>query len=437
MSLMSGTIPAAAEEGGRTNTTLTTTVVGSGSGSFWWKVHCEEMDEVYDEWYDYAAFLIDGVEVAKIAGDSGWRQVDYSVVGSGTHVLTWMFSRDDYDETGAEWQNYAWVDGVNWTPTPVTVTFDAGGAPTGVVPAAVTKYEGYELTLPDEGTLANGMCIFKGWSDGETTYDSGTVYVFGAADVTLTAVWELKIWTLEEAVDTTKLSFVTGGDAEWSVDRTTGWTNGVSAKSGVVTTNQASWIETTVAGSGTLTFHWNVMGGIYRNNPFAYAKVEVDGVQQALEYSTDGWKGQTVTLEGLSLHKVRWTYMRTSSREAVGDCAWLDAVEWIPSVETMGMEAWLAERHLTADARGANGRTATECYVLGLDPADAMNDLRIVSIELVDSKPHVEWEPKTNRWTGTELRAALKGAATLEGPWDDVPQGGNPAFRFFKVVVEP
>ena len=76
------------------------------------------------------------------------------------------------------------------------------------------------------------MCIFKGWSDGETTYDSGTVYVFGSADVTLTAVWELKIWTLEEAVDTTKLSFVTGGDAEWSVDRTTGWTNGVSSKSG-------------------------------------------------------------------------------------------------------------------------------------------------------------------------------------------------------------
>ena len=35
-----------------------------------------------------------------------------------------------------------------------------------------------------------------------------------------------------------------------------------------------------------------------------------------------------------------------------------------------------------------------------LDPADATNDFRIVSIEMVDGKPKLEWEPKTNHWTG-------------------------------------
>ena len=65
------------------------------------------------------------------------------------------------------------------------------------------------------------------------------------------------------------------------------------------------------------------------------------------------------------------------------------------------------------------------------------NDFRIVSIEMVGGKPKVEWEPKTNRWTGAEIQAVLKGAATLEGPWADVPAGGaGAAFRFFKVVVE-
>ncbi len=48
----------------------------------------------------------------------------------------------------------------------------------------------------------------------------------------------------------------------------------------------------------------------------------------------------------------------------------------------------------------------------------------------------VEWEPKTNRWTGAEINATLKGAATLDGPWADVQAGGDPAFRFFKVTVE-
>jgi hypothetical protein len=199
VSLRSGSIGAAAE-GGRTNTTLTATVVGAGSGSFWWKVNCEEMDDEYDEWYDYAVFTIDGVEVAKIAGDSGWRQVEYTVTGAGSHVLAWTFSRDDYDEDGATWQNCAWVDGVVWTPTPVTVTFAAGGATVGTVPETVTKYEGYELTLPGAGTLANGTYVFMGWSDGETTYASGTTYVFGSTNTTLTAVWGEKVWTLGDAV---------------------------------------------------------------------------------------------------------------------------------------------------------------------------------------------------------------------------------------------
>ena len=104
--------------------------------------------------------------------------------------------------------------------------------------------------------------------------------------------------------------------------------------------------------------------------------------------------------------------------------------------------AWLAERNLTADAWAANGRTAAECYALGLDPADATNDFRIVSIEMVDGKPKVDWEPKTNRWTGAEIRAVLRGAESLEGPWAEVPAGGGspgtarPAMQFFKVVVE-
>ena len=56
---------------------------------------------------------------------------------------------------------------------------------------------------------------------------------------------------------------------------------------------------------------------------------------------------------------------------------------------------------------------------------------------MVDGKPKVEREPKTNRWTGVEIQAVLKGAERLEGPWADVPEGdAGAAFRFFKVVVE-
>ena len=43
----------------------------------------------------------------------------------------------------------------------------------------------------------------------------------------------------------------------------------------------------------------------------------------------------------------------------------------------------------------ANGWKAWECHLTKLDFELATNDFRIVSIELVDGKPKVEWEPKT------------------------------------------
>ena len=137
-------------------------------------------------------------------------------------------------------------------------------------------------------------------------------------------------------------------------------------------------------------------------------------------------------------HALTWSYIKDSEGSEGEDCAWIGAVTWTPSASD-GLAAWLAERNLTADARVANGRTAAECYGLGLDPADPLNDLRIVSIEVAANGPKVDWEPKTNRWTGAELNAVLKGAATLDGEWKAVEgatAAEKAAMRFFKVVVE-
>ena len=62
-----------------------------------------------------------------------------------------------------------------------------------------------------------------------------------------------------------------------------------------------------------------------------------------------------------------------------------------------------------------------------------------MSIDLVDGKPKVEWEPKTNRWTGAEIQAVLKGAESLAGEWHEVDKASESdkaKDRFFKVVVE-
>ena len=457
VSLKSGAV-AAATNGGRTSTTISTKVIGEGSGSFWWKVSCEEMDEMYGEWYDYAVFAIDGVEVAKKAGEDGWSLVEYVVSGTGAHTLTWTFTRDDYDEDETVYENAMWLDGVVWTPTLLTVTFDAGGATDGDAPQAITNVASYELNVPGANTLVKNGYVFAGWTDGERIYLEGEKYVF-TADVTLTAVWNLKVWTLGEAVGgdltSSALLWTTGGDSVWGVDKTTGFTDGISAKSGAVTSGQSAWVEVELSGAGTLSFYWNVMGGIYRGIPFAYAKVELDGVEVKQEYNTDGWKEQIIEVVGGGSHKIRWTYLRTSARTAEGDCARLDGVTWTPvgdstdqttmtpepvpySYFNMNYPALLAEYggnyEAAANATAANGfNKVWECYVAGISPTNETAKFA-AKIEMKDGAPVVTWEPNLNT-NGTVRIYKVYGSETLEngGDWQ---YPTNSLHKFFKVTVE-
>ena len=342
-SLRSGALPAA-DEGRTTNTLLRTTVTGAGTLSFWWKVSCEPEDADYDEWYDFATFAVDGLDVARIAGESGWRRVECAVAGEGTHSLEWTFCRDDYDEDGTDYDNALWVDGVEWTPEP-------------------------------------------------------------------------KVWTLAEAVDAGALVFATGETGAWTVDESSGWTNGISAKSGAVANGELSWIETTVEGAGTLAFRWNVMGGIYRGNPYAYAKVEIDGENAAQTHLTDGWEGQTLEVAGEGTHTVRWTYLRTSARACDGDCARLDGVAWEPASGGGAAE--------TPEISGDDGATVTGDAESGfvIQPSESNTAVEVVVPQGTDPAlvtVEVGTAVETVKPNGATVKV-VKGGHDIT-PWLDIPE---------------
>ena len=113
-------------------------------------------------------------------------------------------------------------------------------------------------------------------------------------------------------------------------------------------------------------------------------------------------------------------------------------------------EAWLVSHPgalLTASGSAvqavngpaANGRKVWDCYVLGLDPEVATNDFKIVSFPMkADGTPdlaNIVFEPPQARWNVPGAVPKVMGAATLDGPWGEVPAGGNPGYRFFKVEV--
>ena len=114
--------------------------------------------------------------------------------------------------------------------------------------------------------------------------------------------------------------------------------------------------------------------------------------------------------------------------------AWIDAHKGI-LLDGNGGDATAA-----LQATSANGRLSNvECYILGLDPGDTTNDFRIVSFPMkADGTPDIGkivFDPPQDKWN-VPATYKVKGAVSLEGPWGDVPSGGDPAYRFFKVEVE-
>ena len=86
-------------------TRLTTTVSGTGTLSFWWKVSSETG-------YDTLTVSVDGEDVASIFGERDWERVSVPIKGAGTHTVVWTFRRDTSVSRGFD---CGWVDGVAWT----------------------------------------------------------------------------------------------------------------------------------------------------------------------------------------------------------------------------------------------------------------------------------------------------------------------------------
>ncbi len=305
------------------------------------------------------------------------------------------------------------------------VTFDANG---GVIGGTEDSSEATRVVIVTNGCEVGALpkatrrdYVFEGWfasADGGEQADLETVIT---SDRTFYAHWRCR--------------FEFGDGDVWTQLPDGSWESGVTADGA---TNSLS---VTVNGAGTVCFQWrtscedyfNFKGTLLRQDGLSFF---VDGEERCFANGImSDWGECSFAIETTGDHTLVWSYIKDILGGEGEDRAWICAVAWTPNVEA-GLAVWLAERNLTAESRAANGRTAAECYALGLDPADATNDLRIVSIELVDGKPKVEWAPKTNRWTGVEIQAVLKGAEALDGEWQTVTEENKAGFRFFKVVVE-
>ena len=139
-------------------TVLSTKVIGPGTVSFSWKASCE--DDAPDYEWDHGEFAVDGVVKAYISGKTEWKNVSVTVEGSGEHVLSWTYLKDDAE---CEGDDCIWVTSFDWESAEAYTHTTNVKVPYEWLlvnwPDAIDEYEAYETAA--KATAANGRKVWE------------------------------------------------------------------------------------------------------------------------------------------------------------------------------------------------------------------------------------------------------------------------------------
>lgn len=313
------------------STWIETTVSGSGTLSFWWKVSSEYVD------YDFLCVSVDGDQKDKIGGQGGdWSLKRVPVLGAGEHVVRWSYEKNEVMTSG---QDCGWLDSVSWTPAPgsMTITFETNGGEE-LASEIVTPGATYgELSVPSHETLS-----FVGWYlDPELTQKAENDDVIPFVDATLYAKWVIPV----EAMNTEDISF--SADGGWCVEGGTG-PNGedsiVSYANGQYWT-RVNGLCANVTGAGTLTFKFRGSLENYGWGCDMYVNRSYRRMSESYNYGK--WEDGSVIIRGESneMQNVEWYVSYGVTR--------LSDFVWTPAPESMT---------ITFDANGGDHVDSVVCH---------------------------------------------------------------------------
>ena len=138
------------------SSTVTMTVSGPGSLSFWWKSSSKISR---NRKFDYVSFLVDGHELSWLGGERDWTNEVFKVDGIGVHTLEWVYSKNDNGLT--QGQDCAWLDEVTWTPSVAAESFPevaTNAAPETVAAAFSGATDAGLAANVTDGTNYNAFC---------------------------------------------------------------------------------------------------------------------------------------------------------------------------------------------------------------------------------------------------------------------------------------
>ena len=302
--------------------TLQTTVTGPGTLAFWWFVQSEPGD--------YLKFSVNGSEQQRISGYPGWQNPTV-YVGSGLQTLDWTYQKDASSSGGMDG---GVVDEVAFVPggTPPFLTGELS-------PSVVLLGSNLTLSASAEGTPP----LQYQWQLNATNLPGANSQVLDLTNVTFaqegvyqltvtnafgetnTAAVLINVVDFAEAANASELAWTTGGNKPWFVQTTTTHDGVAALRSGAITANQQSTLQTSVAGPGTISFWWNVSSEPTND----FVSFQIDGIEQARIFGASGWQQRTFYV-GATNAELSWIYSKNATLNSGSDAAWLDEVTYTP-----------------------------------------------------------------------------------------------------------
>jgi len=134
---------------------------------------------------------------------------------------------------------------------------------------------------------------------------------------------------LSEALDTS-LIINTGGDENWFVHSANYLNDGDAARSGAITHNQETWIQTAVNGTGTLSFYWKVSS----EENYDGLEFYIDGELKDRITGIVDMHQMTYNIDIAGSHTLEWRYVKDYNISHNDDSGWVDKLEWTGESET-------------------------------------------------------------------------------------------------------
>jgi hypothetical protein len=307
--------------GGGQTSNLKTTLVGPITLSFRWRTDSERG-------YDFLRVYVDNVAQGELSGRTQWVEKSISIP-SGSHEVEWRYRKDNVVNEGLD---TAWVDALVILP-PLLPTFTSAAAVAGTVGQPFT-YQMAGTNSPNRfhllsGDLPAGLSLnpATGVVSGTPQSVQTSTVVLGATNVGGTGMLSVTISIsptfipLDVALDTSDRVWTAGGDAPF-FGQTPVTFDGVDAvRSGAVTHQRQSWMETTVTGPAVISFRWRVDS----DEGADFLSVLDNGVTVASISGLTEWATRTLSVTA-GVHTVRWAYQKDASRSVGEDAGWVDAV---------------------------------------------------------------------------------------------------------------